>query len=247
MPVLKLSIGESILKEIQIGTEPITIGRSPQSEIFIDNPAVSFRHAKIFAEGGIYYVQDMSSLNGTFLNGLRITQAPLSHGDVVTVGKHAVRFSIDRPGVAAPAAPVHQQPRMNETQLKLSGTMILDTKMRRELQDRLAKGEGAAPESRVAHVGKLIVVKGKTKEKEYVLSSQTTLVGKADGCAVRLKGWFAPKVGATLTKKDETYFLSPAVKKVTVNGQPVLAKTELKEGDLVGVGSVLMQFTLVTW
>ena len=246
MPVLKLSIGESLLREVPIGTEPITIGRSPQSEIFIDNPAVSFRHAKIFSDGGIYYVQDMNSLNGTFLNGLRITQAPLSHGDIVMVGKHSVRFSMDRPG-AKPAEPLHREPRSNETMLKLQGTMILDTKMRREMQERLAKGEGAAPTARVAHVGKLIVLKGKTAEKEFLLTSQTNMVGKADGCAVRLKGWFAPRIAATITKKDEHYFLSPAGKKVFVNGQRVMAKTELNEGYVVSVGSVVMQFTVVQW
>src|SRR5208283_2416767 len=100
MPVLKLSFGDSVLKDIPVGVNAVTIGRSPQEDIFIDNPAVSFHHARIFSQSGVYYVQDLGSLNGTLLNGVRITQAPLTYGDVITVGKHTIRFARDVPGGA---------------------------------------------------------------------------------------------------------------------------------------------------
>jgi pSer/pThr/pTyr-binding forkhead associated (FHA) protein len=247
MPILKLSFGNSVLREFPIGTEQVSIGRSPQSDIFIDNPAVSFHHAKIFNQGGVYYVQDLTSLNGTFLNGVRISQAPLSHGDAITVGKHTVRFSLDRPGETPQPPAAHAGPEAQDSAPKLEGTMILDTKLRRELQERAAMGQGAASNARAARVGKLTVLKGKTAEKELLLTSQTSMVGKSAGCAVKLKGWFAPKIGAIINKHDETYFVSPGAKEVSVNGQPVTAKTELKDGDRVTVGKVEMQFTLVAW
>src|SRR5271157_1175122 len=136
MPVLKLSFGNTDLKELPIGVDPVTIGRSPQGDLFIDNPAVSFHHARVFSQAGVYYVEDLGSLNGTFLNGIRITQAPLTHGDVITVGKHTVRFSRDHPGVKPQALAPHQD--AEEEAPKLTGTMVLDTKVRRELQARLA-------------------------------------------------------------------------------------------------------------
>jgi pSer/pThr/pTyr-binding forkhead associated (FHA) protein len=247
MPILKLTFGNSVLRELPIGTEPVTIGRSPQSDIFIDNPAVSFHHAKVFNQGGLYYVQDLTSLNGTFLNGVRISQAPLSHGDAIAVGKHIVRFSIDRPGEAPQVPATHPSPEAQDSAPKLEGTMILDTKMRRELQERAAMGQGAASSARAARVGKLTVLKGKTLEKELLLTSQTSMVGKSAGCALRLKGWFAPEIGAIINKHDETYFVSPAAKEVSVNGQPLTAKAELKDGDLLTVGKVEMQFSLVAW
>ena len=247
MPILKLSFGNSVLRELPISTEPVSIGRSPQADIFIDNPAVSFHHARVFSQGGIYYVQDLTSLNGTFLNGVRISQAPLSHGDAITVGKHTVRFSMDRPGETPQILPSHPGPEAQDSAPKLEGTMILDTKMRREMQERLAMGQGAASSARAARVGKLTVLKGKTVEKELLLTSQTSMVGKSEGCAVKLKGWFAPKIGAIINKHDETYFVSPAAKEAFINGQPLTAKTELKDGDLVRVGKVEMQFTLVAW
>lgn len=247
MPILKLSFGTSVLRELPISTEPVSIGRSPQADIFIDNPAVSFHHARVFSQGGIYYVQDLTSLNGTFLNGVRISQAPLSHGDAITVGKHTVRFSMDRPGETPQILPSHPGPEAQDSAPKLEGTMILDTKMRREMQERLAMGQGAASSARAARVGKLTVLKGRTVGKELLLTSQTSMVGKSEGCAVKLKGWFAPKIGAIINKHDETYFVSPAAKEAFINGQPLTAKTELKDGDLVRVGKVEMQFTLVAW
>ena len=245
MPVLRLCFGDTVLKEVGIEVNTVTIGRAPKGDIFIDNPAVSFHHARVFSEAGIYYVEDLGSLNGTFLNGARVTKAPLTHGDVLTVGKHSVRFSLDRPGVKVPAPAPKAEP--EDDAAKLTGTMVLDTKMRRELQEAFAKGKTAFAGSRAAQVGKLTVLKGRTAEKEFLLTSGTSMIGKSEQCAVRLKGWFAPKIAAMITKQQLTYNLSPAGKKVTVNGLPLTTKVELQDGDVIGVGRVQMAFSLVAW
>jgi pSer/pThr/pTyr-binding forkhead associated (FHA) protein len=246
MPKLSLQFGTSVLKEYSLRAQEVTIGRAPQSSIVIDNPAVSYNHAKIFWQDGVYHVQDLGSLNGTFLNGNRITQAPLSVGDTVAVGKHTIRFLQERPGEGA-AEVAAAPPRPGAGVAKLDGTMILDTKLRREVQQRMAAA-GAAPQAPEAKkVGKLTVLQGKTTAKEYVLASGTSIVGKSEGAAVRLKGWFAPKLAAIINKQGESYFVSPMAKKAFVNGQPVTGRQELKDGDVLTLGKVHMQFNLVAW
>lgn len=244
MPKLSLQFGASVLKEYSVHAQEVTIGRAPQSSIVIDNPAVSYNHARIFWQDGVYHVQDLGSLNGTFLNGNRITQAPLSFGDTIAVGKHTIRFLQDRPGEGA-AEVAAALPRPGAA--KLDGTMILDTKLRREVQQRMAAAGAAAQAPEAKKVGKLTVLQGKTTAKEYVLASGTSIVGKSEGAAVRLKGWFAPKVAAIINKQAENYFVSPMAKKAFVNGQPVTGRQELKDGDVLTLGRVHMQFNLVAW
>jgi sigma-B regulation protein RsbU (phosphoserine phosphatase) len=71
----------------------LRIGRSPESEILIEEPLVSRRHAEVFRADNRYYVRDSGSLNGTFLDGKRIFQpSELSPGNVIAVGNSKIVF-----------------------------------------------------------------------------------------------------------------------------------------------------------
>jgi len=64
-----------------------TVGRHPESDIFLDDVTVSRRHAEFTRVGHGFSVRDVGSLNGTYLNRERIDDAPLTSGDEVQVGK----------------------------------------------------------------------------------------------------------------------------------------------------------------
>ena len=70
---------DTVLKEVPIDKDAVTIGRKPDNAIHIDNLAVSGFHAKIFKDGEQYFVEDIGSLNGTFLNGAKVTKAALKN------------------------------------------------------------------------------------------------------------------------------------------------------------------------
>jgi hypothetical protein len=73
----------------------ITIGRHPESTIFLDDITVSRRHAEVRrGSDGHYTLVDAGSLNGTYLDGERIDAAPLSEGAQVQVGKFRLVFVI---------------------------------------------------------------------------------------------------------------------------------------------------------
>ena len=70
-----------------------TIGRSPDCGIFLDDVTVSRRHAVLVEEDGAFSIEDLGSLNGTFVNRRRIEQAQrLSDGDEVQIGKYRLSF-----------------------------------------------------------------------------------------------------------------------------------------------------------
>jgi len=70
----------------------VTAGRSPDSDIFLDDVTVSRRHASFVPSGVSYEVRDVGSLNGTYLNRERIEAAPLANGDEVQIGKFRLVF-----------------------------------------------------------------------------------------------------------------------------------------------------------
>ena len=64
------------------------IGRSPDCDIFLDDVTVSRRHAIVAKGAGTFTIEDLGSLNGTFLNRHRIEKAELENGDEIQIGKY---------------------------------------------------------------------------------------------------------------------------------------------------------------
>src|SRR5437879_12931209 len=90
MPKLVLKYQSAPLKEVPLGTRPVTIGRSPDNDIPIDNLAVSNYHARVYVEAGSLVVEDLNSLNGSFLNDIRVEHAMLKDGDAILIGRHHI-------------------------------------------------------------------------------------------------------------------------------------------------------------
>lgn len=69
-----------------------TAGRHPESDVFLDDITVSRRHAEIRKEESDFRIVDMGSLNGTYVNKLRVEEADLSSGDEIQIGKFRLIF-----------------------------------------------------------------------------------------------------------------------------------------------------------
>lgn len=72
--------------------ERITIGRSPDCEIFLDDVTVSRKHAVITKSGDDFRIEDEGSLNGTFVNKKRVEAAELENGDELQIGKYRLTY-----------------------------------------------------------------------------------------------------------------------------------------------------------
>jgi pSer/pThr/pTyr-binding forkhead associated (FHA) protein len=75
-----------------LDTDLSTVGRHPESEIFLDDITVSRRHVEFRRDDGSFRVHDVGSLNGTYLNGDRVDDAELQNGDEVRIGKFRLMF-----------------------------------------------------------------------------------------------------------------------------------------------------------
>jgi pSer/pThr/pTyr-binding forkhead associated (FHA) protein len=70
----------------------LTVGRRPESDVFLDDVTVSRDHALIVRRGSDYYLDDCGSLNGTYVNRRRIDSHRLADGDELQIGKYKLAF-----------------------------------------------------------------------------------------------------------------------------------------------------------
>ena len=81
-------VGESFA----LDGDRMTIGRRPDSAVFLDDVTVSRDHALLVKRSGDYYLDDLGSLNGTYVNRRRIETHHLADGDELQVGKYKLTF-----------------------------------------------------------------------------------------------------------------------------------------------------------
>ena len=222
-----LKFKDALVKEIPLEKDLITIGRKAENDIAIDNQAVSGFHAKIFRDPEGYSIEDLNSLNGTFINGQRVGKSLLNNGDVVLVGVHTLEV------VAEP------RKGMDSTKDRIRGrsmdeTMVIDPKDQQKI---------IASTEKVEVLGGFVVIEGSTEKKDYELKDRVTTIGKDESALIRLKGFFAPQVAALVNRRKEGYFITPSGgKSIKVNGSEIGAKHDLKDGDMVEVAGLKMQF-----
>ena len=168
----------------------LRIGRLPSSEIYIDDPVVSRRHAEIFMADAKYHVRDTGSRNGTFLNGERVFDTvALKPGDVLGIGSSRVIFepsdsvaflkngvdtqstsaiSLSEPPVMKEAtAPIALLEAVADVARKISEPQPLETLLDSILQVCLAKT--------AAQRGAIMLIEedGSLKPKAYISTSRT--------------------------------------------------------------------------
>jgi len=239
MAKLTLQFEGCVLKEYVVGPG-MTIGRLPDNAVIIDNPAVSGHHARVFRDGDSVILEDLKSTNGTFVNGQHTTHHVLRNGDVVLVGKHQLVFER---GVEELSAPAPMIPGLGDT-------VYLDTKQHRALLGTLEDGRAQAVSARPApkapaaprRVGVLHVVAGRADQSEYDLDAHTTLIGRSDTALVRLRGWFKPAIAVAIARSSDGYVATLLGGKTLVNYEPLTSRHHLKDGDILNVSGLVLEF-----
>jgi pSer/pThr/pTyr-binding forkhead associated (FHA) protein len=94
-PALVIRVGGGRVGEsFPVDRERMSIGRRPESEVFLDDITVSRDHALLIRRGDEWYLDDCGSLNGTYVNRSRIDSQRLEEGDEVQIGKYKLTFHV---------------------------------------------------------------------------------------------------------------------------------------------------------
>lgn len=92
MAKLILSLDGTVMKEVPLDKERLTIGRRSSNDLQIDNLAVSGEHALIVTILNDSFLEDLGSTNGTLVNGVPIKKHILQHNDVIEIGKYKLKY-----------------------------------------------------------------------------------------------------------------------------------------------------------
>jgi FHA domain len=84
--------GGRVGQSFPLAGERMTIGRSPEAEVFLDDVTVSRDHATLVKRSGAWFLDDSGSLNGTYVNRRRIESHRLEDGDELQIGKYKLSY-----------------------------------------------------------------------------------------------------------------------------------------------------------
>src|SRR6476661_1927386 len=229
MARLILSLDGQVMAEYNMNKERYTIGRLPDNDIRIDNPAVSGHHSLIINILNDSFLEDLNSTNGTYVNGKLIKKHALQHGDVLTCGHHQLRFVEDD----------------SAQQDEFERTLVIQPSARpvEKIRAAVSNGPEATASRRTLGNGtpplkkaRLQVLSGAFAGRELELTKTLTTLGRP-GVQV-----------AAITRRSEGYFLvhvdadSPD-NYPQVNGAPIGAQArKLVDNDVIQLAGVKMGF-----
>ncbi|MEP7313004.1 MAG: FHA domain-containing protein [Pseudomonadota bacterium] len=234
MARLILSLDGQVMAEYNMNKERYTIGRLPDNDIRIDNPAVSGHHSLIINILNDSFLEDLNSTNGTYVNGKLIKKHALQHGDVITAGHHQLRFveddeaqqdEFERTMVIQPSQrPVDKIQHARATVEEATGSTGATTTRR------------ALPDAPAQKKAKLQVLSGAFAGRELELVKALTTLGRP-GVQV-----------AAITRRADGYFIVHVDSEVEgnyplVNGTPIGAQArKLSDNDVIQLAGVKMGF-----
>lgn len=236
MAILTLMFGRDVLATYEVDRETFIVGRASDCDIVIDNLNVSRHHAKISKQDGVYYLTDLRSNNGTFLNGKRLKEGdePLTFGDEIGIGKHALRFqSHSRLGRAEQSIPGNGPAPQAVMEADDSGTVVVNAAQLAAMQQ---KGSLV----RRAHLR----VDGVPVRSPIVeLQDAEVRIGRDPASHVRVPGVLVGRTHCVISRRADGYYLEQVggLRSPRVNG----ARTReglLADGDVIELGAARLTF-----
>ena len=255
MPTLEFknkSLGEHLFKK----GASVTIGRRKDNDVVIDDPAVSGHHARIDSVGNRLVLIDLKSKNGSFVNEQLVSSHWLQHGDVVTIGGHALvlHYPEGESRHAADPDQFSETLEMNSTQHRrmltrsnpnksISLVKFWDRSPNRGKVKRLEPEAAESGKKVQKAAGVLTYLAGGSGQ--VTLQKKITTIGKDPSSDIVVKGMLVDPTTAIIRKEPAGNYLNyiSGLNKPKVNDQAVKESIRLKDLDIIEIGSVKLQYS----
>ena len=226
MAEIVVKFEDKIIERVVTEKKRISIGRTHENDIVLENRGVSRKHALIEFNNKAALIMDNESLNGTFVNNRKISEEALREDDIITIGKYSLVFHEDSTGE-------------HDEMAGVDGTVVLKTKKQRELieNDRIERQIVAE------HGGSVLTGEENAEFSEYHLDREVTTIGKAKFVHIKAKGFLISGIQAKIVRKEDEITLINLGRrgKTAVNGEPI-DQHRLKNGDFVTIGKTTFKF-----
>lgn len=230
-----ITLNDKVIKRFTINEgQKVSIGRGSEADVVVDNTAISRLHTSLERVGGIYLISDLGSLNGTFVNDVKVkTDMPIAKTDDIKIGKFRLAPATD-----------------NARELSSSSVAALD--MDDETVFVGSHAKSATEESpkltpRVKKKGgrRLTVISGEATPAKVSLEGRSSIkIGKDPSCDLVIPGWLVAKAQCYLISRDGKYFLLPqrSWAGTFVNGDKIKAERELRPEDIIEIRQARILF-----
>lgn len=226
MAEILVKFEDKLIERIVTEKRRLSIGRTTDNDIVLENRGVSRKHAMIEFNENAAVIIDNESLNGTFVNNRKISEEVLRDSDVISIGKYSLIYKTETSQEADEA-------------INFDGTMVLNTKAHRKLLEN-DKVDRQIVEK---YGGSVLLGEENADFLEFKLDREVTTIGKAKFVHVRAKGFFLAGIQAKIVQENNNFSLVNLGKanKTKLNGEAV-SRAHLKNGDIITIGKSTFKF-----
>ncbi len=242
-PVVALRFKDREIGRWEVDRPRLRIGRTPDNDIVIDNLAVSRLHALIEEEKGGYFVRDCESLNGTEVNGSRITRRKLEDGDEISIAKHTILFRLQGGhAVSEPETIAGFDQTMIFQRSALAGGAAPSTPLHTPPP---APAPGGSEDTRTATIESVdarrtprLVVRTEFGDRVVEIESEGVVIGKDQDADVHVDGMFVAGRHVEIVRENGRTILRRVggLRPVRV-GRRTVKEVELKDNDEIQIAS----------
>lgn len=235
MPKLLLKFKNETIEEYILNESPLTIGRTEDNHVCIDNLGVSRNHARVIFVNDEFFVEDLNSQNGTSVNSLPIKRCALRDKDQISIGKQKKHILVFL---------------KNEKQTsEIARRQIIENTQRRKIKSQLPEETLMLGPSKTFTRRRnrilpcLKIIEGSASPQEIFLEKVLLIAGRGNNADIKIEGNYKTDVVFIISNRPTGFFLSPSINtNLLLNNKLITEVVQLKEGYVIQFQDVKIKF-----